>query len=204
MVRATTASAERTSAMLERVYVEFRGLAIATRFASRSRSGGGIVMNGSSGMSTPVTRGEFAQFEMRLEQRLAQLATKGDLEIWGGALLARIESGEQRLFECIESGEQRLFECIESGEQRLFERIESGEQRLLARLFERIESGEQRLLERIDSSEQRLLTELARHTMASSENMSAQISVIDEKYADLPPRVGRLEAKAFRTKRADR
>jgi glutamate racemase len=100
-------------------------------------------------MLTPVTRGEFAQFEIRLEQRLsqlvtkaeiaqlatkaeiAQLATKVELEIWGGALLAR-------------------------------------------------------LLERIDSSDQRLLAELARHTKASSEDMSTQISVIDEKYADLP------------------
>jgi len=116
-------------------------------------------MSDSSDMSTPMTRGEFAQFEIRFEQRLAQLATKAELEVWGGALLARIESGEQRLLA--------------------------------------------RLLERIDSSEQRLLAELARHTRASSEDMSAQIAVIDEKYADLPPRVGRLETKVFRTKRTD-
>lgn len=124
-------------------------------------------------MATPVTRGElraelvqfevrFAQFEVRLEQKL---------EMWGGALLARIESGERR----IESGEQRL--------------------------IERIESGEQRLLDRIDSSERRLLAELARHTRASYEEMSTQISVIDEKYADLPPRVSRLEIKVFPPRR---
>ena len=115
-------------------------------------------MSDSTDMSTPVTRGEFAQFEIRLEQRLAQLATKAEiaqlatkaeLEIWGGALLAR-------------------------------------------------------LLERIDSVEQRLLAELARHTRASYEDMSAQISVIDEKYADLPLRVSKLEAKGLRAKRADR
>ncbi len=115
-------------------------------------------------MSTPVTRGDFAQFEIRLEQRLAQLATKADiaplatkadiaqlatkaeLEIWGGALLARIET-------------------------------------------------------RIECSEQRLLKELARHTKAIEEAMSTQISVIDEKYADLPARMSRLETAMFRRKR---
>ena len=73
-------------------------------------------MSDSSDMSTPMTRGEFAQFEIRFEQRLAQLATKAELEVWGGALLARIESGEQRLL------------------ARLLERIDSSEQRLLAEL----------------------------------------------------------------------
>jgi hypothetical protein len=119
-------------------------------------------MTGATDMSTPVTRGE-------LREELAQLERK--LESWGGALLARIQSGERR--------------------------IESSERRLLAR----IESGEQRMLERIDASEQRLLAELARHTRASSEDMSAQISVFDEKYADLPPRVSRLETKVFAPKR---
>lgn len=123
-------------------------------------------------MSTPVTRGELRE---ELEQRLAHLATKAELEIWGGALLARIQSGEQGLMA----------------------RIESGEQRLMAR----IESGEQRLIERIDASEQRMLAELARFTRATYEDMSTQISVIDEKYADLPPRVNRLETKVFAPKR---
>jgi len=129
-------------------------------------------------MSTPVTRGEmqaeFAQFEIRLEQRLAQLATKAELaqlatkaelaqlatkvelEIWGGALLARIASGEQRLLD--------------------------------------------RMIERIDASEQRLLMELARHTRAIQETLSGQISIVDEKYADLPARVSRLETKVFAPK----
>jgi len=106
-------------------------------------------------MTTPVTRGEMRTELERLEQKL---------EMWGGALLARIESGEQRL-------------------------------------IERMKAGEQRLIERIDSSERRLLTELARHTRASYEEMSTQISVIDEKYADLPPRVSRLERKAFPPRR---
>lgn len=117
-------------------------------------------------MATPVTRGELraelVQFEARFDQKL---------EMWGGALLERIKTGERR--------------------------IDSVEQRLL----ERIEAGEQRLLERIDASERRLLAELARHTRANYEDMSTQISVIDEKYADLPPRVRRLEIKAFPPRR---
>jgi chaperonin cofactor prefoldin len=41
-------------------------------------------------MSTPVTRGELREeierLEIRLDQKLAHMATKADLEIWGGAL----------------------------------------------------------------------------------------------------------------------
>jgi len=42
-----------------------------------------------------------------------------------------------------------------------------------------------------------LLIELARHTKAIEEAMSTQISTIDEKYADLPARMSRLEATVF-------
>lgn len=41
----------------------------------------------------------------------------------------------------------------------------------------------------------------ARHTRAIQEAMSTQISAVDEKYADLPARVSRLEAKVFAPKR---
>jgi DNA anti-recombination protein RmuC len=44
---------------------------------------------------------------------------------------------------------------------------------------------------------ERLSTELARHTGASQEAMSTQISIVDEQYADLPARVTRLEATVF-------
>jgi hypothetical protein len=142
-----------------------------------------MVMAGATDMSTPVTRGELraelAQLEIRLEQkleekleqkleekleqkleqRLAHLATKAELETWGGALLARIDGIEQRF-----NGIEQRFDGFE---------------------------------QRFDGFEQRLLTELARHTRAISESMSMQISVIDERYADLPPRVSRLEAEVF-------
>jgi hypothetical protein len=52
-------------------------------------------MTAEADMSTPVTRGELRdeleQLEARLDRKLDQ-----KLETWGGALLARIASGEQR------------------------------------------------------------------------------------------------------------
>ena len=85
--------------------------------------------------------------EIRPDSGLPDLEHKFDhkLELWGGMLLARIES---------------------------------------------------MLIARIDASEQRLLAELARHTRAIQESMTGQISVIDEKYADLPGRVSWLELAA--------
>jgi hypothetical protein len=130
-----------------------------------------VMSTSTNDMSTPVIRGELREELHHLEQKLALLATKVELEFWGGALLARIESGDQRLLA----------------------RIESGEQRLLARI--------ERVLERIDGSEQRMLTELARHTRASYEDASTQISAIDDKDADLPARVSQLEVSVFRPNR---
>jgi phage shock protein A len=155
-----------------------------------------MVMADATDMSTPVTRGELraelAQFEQTLEQKLAQrlapLATKAELEVWGGALLARIESGEQRLLERIDGHGQRI--------DRLEQRFDRLEQR-----FDRFEQRFDAFEQRFDGFEQRLLTELARHTQAIHESMSMQISVIDEKYADLPPRMSRLEAEVFAPKR---
>jgi hypothetical protein len=106
-------------------------------------------------MSTPVTRGE-----LREELAVLELKFEQKLELWGGALLARITESDQRAKE-----------------------------------------SEQRLLARATESEQRMLTEIARHIRAANEAMIAQLSVIDEKYADLPRRVRRLETKVFVAKR---
>jgi chromosome segregation ATPase len=162
-----------------------------------------MVMADATDMSTPVTRGELraelAQFEQTLEQKLAQrlapLATKAELEVWGGALLARIESGEQRLLERIDGHGQRI-DRLEQRFDRLEQRFDRFEQR-----FDRFEQRFDAFEQRFDGFEQRLLTELARHTQAIHESMSMQISVIDEKYADLPPRMSRLEAEVFAPKR---
>ena len=48
---------------------------------------------------------------------------------------------------------------------------------------------------------ERLMAELARHTKAIQEALSVQISVVDEKYTDLPGRVTRLETTVFGPKR---
>ena len=86
-----------------------------------------VMSTSTNDMTTPVTRGELREelqhFEQKLDQKfdqkLALMATKAELEIWGGALLARIESGDQRLLARIESGEQRLLERMDGIEQRL-------------------------------------------------------------------------------------
>jgi len=69
-----------------------RRFAIGTRSVARSRPRGGRVMATSTDdMSIPVTRGELREeiqqlklrFEQKLEQKLAHLATKTELEMWG-------------------------------------------------------------------------------------------------------------------------
>jgi exonuclease VII large subunit len=121
-------------------------------------------------MSTPVTRGELreeiAQLETRLETRLDQ----------------KLENLETRLDQKLE----RLDQKFERLDQK-FERLDQKFEHLEIRLETRLDLWGGALLER-------LMTELARHTRASQEAMSTEISVIDEKYADLPARVTRLEA----------
>ena len=95
---------------------------------SHFRNGGGIMANDVTDMSTPVTRGELRDELSHLERKL-----DNKLDLWGGALLARIAE-----------------------------------------------------------SEKRVLNELARHTQAVFESMPKQISVVDEKYKDLPERTARL------------
>jgi hypothetical protein len=133
-------------------------------------------------MSSPVTRGEF-------EDRLALLATKDDLktslEIWGGALLARIESSEQRSIQSMQA-------CMQALEQRMDEKMQALEQRMDGNM----QALEQRMCGSMQSLEQRLLDELGRHTRAVQESMQQQIAVLDDKYGALHGRVKRREAKA--------
>lgn len=114
-------------------------------------------MTSATDMSTPVTRGELREeltkLRQEFQQAVTQLATKVELDLWGGALLARIQSDKREL------------------------------------------------AERIELSEQRLITELARHAKAFQESTASMIAVIDDKYADLPSRVGRLEAEVFAPRR---
>jgi len=89
--------------------------------------------------------------------------------------------------------EVRLELRLEKLEQKLDQKLEIWGGALLAR----IEAGERRQAEWAASFEQRLLTDLARHTKAAFEAMAMQVSAIDDKYAELPGRVSRLEATVF-------
>ena len=51
------------------------------------------------------------------------------------------------------------------------------------------------LAAQITGLENRMLDELARHTQAAFESMTKQISVVDEKYNDLPARMARVEVE---------
>ena len=82
-------------------------------------------------------------------------------------------------------------------EDRFEQKLDKLEQKLDQKFRGGLEAWGEMLLTRIDASEQRLLAELARHTKAIHESVAMQISIIDEKYADLPGRMSRLEAKVF-------
>ena len=116
-------------------------------------------------------RGEFAfvrgeardEFKL-VREEISQLRTeaRANLEIWGGALLARIEA--------------RFDQCATRDE--------------LADTRKEIVELRKEML----AMEQRLGIDLARHVKAIQESLSVQVSVVDEKYADLPDRVTRLES----------
>jgi len=174
-------------------------------------------MSDSTDMSTPVTRGEFAQFEIRLEQRLAQLATKAEIaqlatkaEIAQLATKAEIAQLATKAEIAQLATKAEIAQLATKAElAQLATKAEIAQLATKAEIAQLATKAELEhwggaLLARIDRSEQRLLAELARHTRASAEDLSTQISVIDEKYADLPLRVSKLETKVLRTKRADR
>jgi hypothetical protein len=143
-------------------------------------------------MSTPVTRGE-------LRAEIAPLATKAELraEIAPLATKAELQSAIAPLATKAEiallATKAEIALLATKAELR-------AEVALLATKVE-LDLWGGALLARMDAFEHRLLAEVARHTNATFEAMSTQISVIDEKYADLPPRVSRLEGKMFTPER---
>jgi exonuclease VII large subunit len=90
---------------------------------------------------------------------------------------------------------------LEQFEIRLDQKLDQKLQKLEQKLDQKLGLWGGALRAQIEASEQRLLTELARHVRAIQEALSTQVSVIDEKYADLPARVKHLEATVFRPKR---
>ena len=95
---------------------------------------------------------------------------------------------------------EELRQLEERIEERMDKRFVDFETRIEARFDHKLEMWGGALLARIEASEQRLLTELARHVKAIQEDGSRLISVIDEKYKDLPARVSRLETRVFHRK----
>jgi methyl-accepting chemotaxis protein len=134
-------------------------------------------------MSTPVTRGELrdelAQLESRIDDKLDRQERKFDdkldrlerkfdnnLGLWAEALAAQIR-GEL-----------------------------AAQTKELAAQTKELAAQTRELAAQIRESDKRLLNELARHTQAVFESMTKEISVVDEKYNDLPARVARLEVGA--------
>jgi len=140
-------------------------------------------------MSAPVTRGELRQelehFRQEFRQELKQeFATKQELEHAVSQLATKqeLEHAVSQL-----ATKQELEHAVSQLATK--QELEMWGGALLARL------------EPLQGMEQRLLAELARYTKASQESMSKEVSVIDEKYADLPGRVSRLESEVVARKR---
>ena len=99
-------------------------------------------------------------------------------------------------------GDERMSQPITRGE--LHDALESWAVALLARLDERFA----KIDERFATIEQELATkpsheDLARHARTIMEANAAHIAILDEKYADLPGRMDRVERAVYkRTKRA--
>jgi hypothetical protein len=185
-------------------------------------------MASNTDMSTPVTRGELReelavlkqdigdlaakQDLLATKQELAGLATKKDLadlatkqELAGLATkkdLADLAAKQDLLATKQElAGLATKKEVAElAAKVDLLARVT--QQELAERATRRdLEIWGGALVARMDGMEHRLSAELARHARAIQESMQAQVSASDEKYADLPGRVRRLETTVFERKR---
>lgn len=151
-------------------------------------------------MSTPVTRGELrlelAELEARVDSKLGRLdekieklrvSTRGDLEIWGGALLARIAESEAR--------SKQLMSEFATSLTTLMNHVATSAENVTSTLMTVMDQRFAAVDQRMVAMEQRLMVELARHSRVNAESLATQITAIDEKYSDLPERVSRLEAQ---------
>jgi hypothetical protein len=140
-------------------------------------------------MAKPVTRGE-------LREELGKLETRFDrkLELWGGALGLRIQQLEQRF-----DGLEQRFDGLEQRFDGLERRFDGLEQRFdgLERRFDAFEKHIKRF-------EQQMHADFARWAKVIHESLMQAVGVFDDKYKDLPGRVGKLERKVFAPKRTPR
>jgi YesN/AraC family two-component response regulator len=159
----------------------------------------------STDMSTPVTRGELREelehlrqeFKRELKQELAPLATKQELaQLATKQELAQLATKQELAHLATKQELAHL-----ATKQELVPLATKRELELWGGALQaRIETSEQRLIERIDGTERRLSAELARHVGAIHEAMLAWFAASDEKYADLPGRMSRLELAVFGAK----
>jgi hypothetical protein len=135
-------------------------------------------------MSTPVTRGELREelklSETRLEARLDGLESRFDR--FEQELEQKLETLEQKLDKKFD---QKLDQKLEALEQKLEQKFDQKLAQMATKADLEIWGGA--LLERLS-------VDLARHVKAIQEQLSIQVSTIDDKYADLPGRVSHLEA----------
>jgi chromosome segregation ATPase len=160
-------------------------------------------------MSSPVTRGELREELVRFEPRFE-------------AIDQRFEQVDRRFEQVDRRFEQvdRRFEQVDQRFEQVDQRFEQVDQRFeqVERRLEHI-SGElsevrstmatkhdleiwggallDRFTQEMRAMEKRLQEDLARHSRANHEDTVKQIAAIDQKYADLPPRVSKLEGEVF-------
>jgi gas vesicle protein len=130
-------------------------------------------------MLIPVTRGELRaelkQLRLEIQQAIAPLATKVELELWGGALLERM--GQQ-----LREGMQQMQQQMQQWRQEMQQQMQQ---------------WRQEMQQQMQQWQQQMHSDLARHTGAIHESTQAMIRVLDDKYAGLPGRVSVLEAAVF-------
>jgi hypothetical protein len=140
-----------------------------------------------SEMAKPVTRGE-------LKKELARLATKKDVSEL--RLATKKDVAELRLATKKDLAELRL----DLGELRLETKKDLSELRLemkqdLDEAKMELHGAIAMVLKHMDARFTQQSMELARHVNAILEEMRTMVKAVDEKYADLPERVSRLEAE---------
>ncbi len=121
-------------------------------------------------MSTPITRGE-------LRDELAQLENRID---------HKLDHLERTFDHKLDHLERKFDHKLDMWGGALRAQIAESETRVVSELARHTRA-------QITESETRVVSELARQTQAVFESMSQLISMVDEKYNDLPGRMARLE-----------
>jgi SpoVK/Ycf46/Vps4 family AAA+-type ATPase len=142
-------------------------------------------------MAKPVTRGE-------LKKELARLATKKDLAELRVA--TKKDLAELRVATKKDLAELRVETKKDLSELRVETKKDLSELRLetkkdLEEAKMELHGAIAMVLKHMDARFTQQSVELARHVNAILEEMRTMVKAVDEKYADLPGRVSRLEAE---------